>query len=101
MEKYAKGGDATFKINVLKMPHHGSWGPPGGSDNDLNRMIRTFSPDYAIISAGKGNIYNHPHKETLDLLEQAEVKVYRTDENGNITVRSNGTDVTVESSRRS
>lgn len=99
VEKYAKGGDATFKVNVLKMPHHGSWGSIAANDNDLYRLVRTFTPDYAIISAGLGNRYGHPHRETLELLDQAKVKVYRTDINSNITVISDGQTVTIKSDK--
>lgn len=99
VEKYAKGGDEVFKIDVIKIPHHGSWGPGGSNDNDLNRLMRTFSPDYAVISVGAGNRYGHPHRETLELLDQAEVKVYRTDQNGDITVKSNGKELSFETSK--
>ncbi|MCR5515153.1 MAG: MBL fold metallo-hydrolase [Lachnospira sp.] len=80
-EKY----NDDFKIDLIKMPHHGSW-----QNMDLNRFIGALNPDYAVISCGKGNIYDHPHKDTINLLKQAEVKVYRTDEDGDIIVKSNG-----------
>ena len=97
VDKYANGGDTVFKVDVIKIPHHGSWGPGlFNNNNDLNMLMRTFKPDYAIISAGKDNIYGHPHSETLELLEQADVTVYRTDLNGDIIVKSNGNKVTVE-----
>ena len=88
-DKYANDKDEEFKINLMKMPHHGS------SEGSLNRFVRTFMPDYAIISVGKGNPYGHPHKETLDLLDQAEVKVYRTDLNGDIIVKSDGKELEI------
>ena len=94
VEKYTDGGDAVFKVDVIKMPHHGSC-----KDSNLYRVIRTFDPDYAVISAGQGNQYGHPHKETLELLDQAEVKVYRTDQNGDITVRSDGKSLLFETSK--
>ncbi len=99
IEKYAKGSNSTFKVDVLKMPHHGSWGPVGANDNDLNRLINTFEPEYAVISVGDGNRYGHPHRETLDLLEQAQVKVYRTDKDGDIIVRSDGKTINFETSK--
>ncbi len=80
-EKY----DDNYKVDLMKMPHHGSW-----QNMNLNRFIRAFNPNYAIISCGIGNMYGHPHFETLDLLEQAGVKVYRTDKNGDIIVQSDG-----------
>jgi competence protein ComEC len=84
-EKYANDQDKPFKIDLIKMPHHGSY------EGSLYYFVRTFEPDYAIISVGKENTYGHPFSETLDLLDQAEVKkVYRTDIDGDITVKSNG-----------
>ena len=58
-----------------------------------------FDPDYAVISVGAGNTYGHPHRETLELLDQAEVKVYRTDQNGDITVKSDGKTLSVTTSK--
>lgn len=90
-DKYENDKDEAYKVDLIKMPHHGSSSP--NSDNgtgSLYRFIRTFDPDYAVISVGSGNIYGHPHQVTLDLLDDADVRVYRTDEEGDITVRSDG-----------
>jgi len=87
-ERYINEDDSPFKIDVLKMPHHGA---------DVSILfIRTFMPENAIVSVGKGNKYGHPYTETLDMLEQADAKVYRTDECGDITVKSDGKNVRVE-----
>ena len=92
-DKYQNENDKEEKINLMKIPHHGS------KEGDLYRFVRTFMPDYAIISCGAGNTYKHPHKETLDLLDQASVKVYRTDQNGDITVKSDGKNLTIATER--
>ena len=85
---------------MLKMPHHGSVSPRSyNGTGSLYRFIRTFMPDYAVISVGARNRYGHPHRETLDLLNQAEVQIYRTDLNGDITVRSDGKKVSFETSK--
>ena len=82
------------------MLHHGSSSPKSvNGTGSLYRFIRTFMPDYAVISVGEGNVYGHPHRETLDLLEDADVKVYRTEISGDIIVRSDGKNLSVESSR--
>ena len=92
-DKYQNEEDKPERIDLMKMPHHGS------SDGDLIRFVRTFMPDYAIISCGAGNMYGHPHRETLDLLDQAGAKVYRTDQNGDITVKSDGKTLTIETEK--
>jgi competence protein ComEC len=40
----------------------------------------------AIISCGQGNLYGHPHEETLQRLRLANVDVHRTDKVGTIIV---------------
>ena len=99
-DKYANEKDEEYKINLIKMPHHGSASPKSvNGTGSLYRFIRTFMPDYAVISVGDGNSYGHPHKETLSLLEDADVKVYRTDDNGDIIVRSDGKSLSFETSK--
>lgn len=94
-EKYQNDKDEPYKIDLIKMPHHGSY------TGTLYRFVRTFMPDYAIISVGAGNTYGHPHRETMDLLNSKtwKPKVYRTDLNGDIIVRSNGKELSVETSK--
>lgn len=91
-DKYESASDEAFKIDLIKMPHHGSY------TSTLYRFLRTFMPDYAVISVGSGNTYGHPHQETLDLLDSKtwKPKLYRTDLDGDIIVKSDGKDVSVE-----
>jgi competence protein ComEC len=57
-------------------------------------------PDYAVISASSSNLYGHPYTETLDMLDQAEVKLFRTDQSGDITVKSDGKRISVTTEKR-
>lgn len=99
-DKYENEKDEAYKIDLIKMPHHGSTSPRSvNGTGSLYRFIRTFMPDYAVISVGQGNMYGHPHQETLDLLDDADVKVYRTDMNGDIIVHSDGKTVSIECSK--
>lgn len=81
--------DADLSANVLKVAHHGS------DSSSSYSFLRSVLPQYAIISCGKNNVYNHPHKQTLDILLQAEITTYRTDEVGTIYVSSDGKNITV------
>ena len=94
-DKYQSESDEPYKIDLIKMPHHGSY------TGTLYRFLRTFMPDYTIISCGEGNMYGHPHQETLDLLDSKtwSPRVYRTDRDGDIIVRSNGKELSVETSK--
>ena len=66
------------KIDILKVGHHGA--KTSSSDN----FIKSINPKYAVICCGKNNKYGHPHKETLETLQKYNVKVFRTDIDGNI-----------------
>lgn len=65
-------------VNVLQVGHHGS------NDATSEALLEDITPDYALISCGKNNDYGHPHQKVLGRLKAADVKVYRTDENGTV-----------------
>lgn len=91
--------NGVLKVDLLKMPHHGAYNDDHGfQSSNLNRLFILLNPDYAVISVGNGNKYKHPHQETIDLLNQAEVQVYQTDLNGDILVRSDGKSLSFETS---
>jgi competence protein ComEC len=81
-----KNGSA-IEANVIKIGHHGS------ASSSSKKFIEAVDPEYAIISCGKGNDYNHPHRETTSLLKGLKIKTLRTDLNGTITFSSDGFEV--------
>lgn len=85
---------SMLRADVLKLGHHGSRYSTGYS------FFLAVSPDYAAVSCGKDNEYGHPHSDTLSLLYVTHTALYRTDEDGTITFRLNGTGVSVESTRK-
>lgn len=74
-----------IQSDVLKLGHHGS------RYSTSKEFLKKVSPTYAIISVGKNNSYNHPHSEVFKRLNEQNVKIYRTDEQGAIIAESNGT----------
>lgn len=81
-----------LSATVLKVGHH-------GSENSTSYVfLREIMPEYAIISVGDNN-YGHPTEEALSRLRDADVKVYRTDLQGDIIVKSNGKKVSVSPSK--
>lgn len=70
--------------DVLKLGHHGS------HSSTSEPFLKAVDPSIAIVSCGKNNKYGHPHKETMDKLKKANVKVYETFRDGDITISSNG-----------
>lgn len=78
---------------VLKVAHHGS------KNSTTMEFLEKVHPKIAIISAGKGNRYGHPHKETIERLQNAGSAVYGTMENGAITLWTDGKEVRLEGFR--
>ena len=69
--------------DVLKVAHHGS------KYATTQDFIDAVNPKIAIISVGK-NTYGHPDKGTIKRLKDKGVTVYRTDEQGNILIKTDG-----------
>jgi competence protein ComEC len=67
---------------LLKVGHHGSATSTG------QPLLDAMRPEIALVSAGRRNRYGHPSPTVLRRLEQHQVRVLRTDELGNITVRA-------------
>ena len=83
----------AVSADVLKVGHHGS------STSTSDAYLSAVNPRFAVISCGLGNVYGHPHKEVLDKLSARNITVYRTDTMGTITMRSDGTHITVETAK--
>ena len=75
---------ARLAAKVLKVGHHGS---KYASSEDFLRQARFKD---AVISCGADNRYGHPSQEVLDRLRAAGVKIYRTDLQGEITIKTRG-----------
>ena len=81
-------------VELLKVAHHGS------SDDGLDDLLELLQPKIALISVGEGNDYGHPAPSTLSTLSSFPgLVVYRTDEDGRITVESDGTSFSVRTER--
>jgi competence protein ComEC len=67
---------------VVKVPHH-------GADTSLTLpFLQAVNPQLAIISVGADNLFGHPDELTLEKLEGT--PTYRTDQQGNIEVVTDG-----------
>lgn len=69
--------------DVLKVGHHGSKYATG------TLFLSLVHPESAVIEVGP-NPYGFPDQETLQRLRGEEVKVYRTDSDGNIVIHTDG-----------
>jgi competence protein ComEC len=71
---------ARLDVDLLKVAHHGS----GGSSSA--ELLLTTSPDVALVPVGRRNRYRHPHPAALERLEQSGARIFRTDQDGSVTV---------------
>ena len=71
-------------IDVLKAGHHGS------STSTGSEFLEIVKPEYAVISCGAGNSYNHPSGSVMKRLGEYGVRVFRTDLQGSIIAESDG-----------
>ena len=58
-------------IDILKLGHHGALGVIN------SEMLEYLSPKYVLISTGV-NKFNHPHPETIDILNASNIKTVST-----------------------
>ncbi|OGL40238.1 MAG: hypothetical protein A2043_08250 [Candidatus Schekmanbacteria bacterium GWA2_38_9] len=82
--------DADIKSTVIKVPHH------GGKVSGNSELIKKVSPEIAVISVGANNPFGHPSEQTLEDYKKSGAKIYRTDINGAVTLRTDGFRVWVE-----
>lgn len=76
--------DVNLKVDVLKISHHGS--KYATSADFVDRL----KPAVAIVSCGEWNRYGHPSQVVLDRLKSSNVKLYRTDLQGEVTITTKG-----------
>ncbi|WP_415465153.1 ComEC/Rec2 family competence protein [Clostridium saccharoperbutylacetonicum] len=86
IEKKLIKSDIDLKSNVLKVSN-------GGSDKGTSdKFVKAVSPGTAVISVKEGDS-KKPGKETIETLKDNNVKVYRTDLDNDIVLKSDGKNV--------
>jgi beta-lactamase superfamily II metal-dependent hydrolase len=68
-------------VAVVKVPHHGS------RNGTTDAMARSTRPQLAVISAGRGNRYGHPHAEVVARWRGVGAQVAHTAQQGTLVVR--------------
>ncbi|MEH7236091.1 DNA internalization-related competence protein ComEC/Rec2 [Bacillus sp. JJ1562] len=71
----------NLQADVLKVGHHGS------KTSSTKAFIQFINPKIALIPVGVNNRFNHPHPDVINLFNEEEIKVYRTDKDGAIQYR--------------
>jgi competence protein ComEC len=77
-------------VTLLKVGHHGS------KTSSSEQFLSQVTPQFAFISDGYMNQFHHPSPEVLQRLAQHHVIVFRTDQRGLITFRTDGDKVELE-----
>lgn len=80
IEKEILRADEDIRATVLKVGHHGS------KTATTQEFLDAIKPKYALISCGQNNKFNHPSKEVLEKLDKQDIKIFRTDELGTVTL---------------
>ncbi|MFT3985284.1 MAG: ComEC/Rec2 family competence protein, partial [Lachnospiraceae bacterium] len=75
-------------VHYLKVAHHGS------RNSTSEAFLKKAAPRIAVISAGEGNSYGHPHEETTQRLNN--IITYVTFRDGQISLKINRKRVTID-----
>ncbi|VAX18570.1 DNA internalization-related competence protein ComEC/Rec2 [hydrothermal vent metagenome] len=84
VERWLVDSGADISADVLKVGHHGS------KNSSSKRFLNAVGAKYAVISAGYNNRYRHPSTRALERLKKAGMKIYRTDIDGEVVMRTDG-----------
>jgi competence protein ComEC len=74
-------------VDLLKVAHHGS------RTATTDAFVERLDPQVAVISAGSGNPYGHPSRETVARLTEAGARLFRTDIDGSVEISTDGSDL--------
>lgn len=79
-----------ISCDILKLGHHGS------NTSTSQEFLLATHPNYAVISVGEGNSYEHPNEEVLARVENlvGAQNVFRTDTMGSIVFGVDADDLT-------
>ena len=88
LKKYSKNLN-ILKSDILKVAHHGS------KTSSITEFIEKIKPKYAIIGVGEDNKFGHPSDSTIQNLEKANIRIYRTDKMGEIEMKTKGKDIEI------
>jgi competence protein ComEC len=86
--------DGLPHLDLLKVAHHGS------RTATTEAFVAAVRPKVAVASAGAGNTYGHPARATLDRLAAAGARVYRTDQDGSVSVTFDAAGMSVRAAPR-
>ena len=84
VERWLIASGADVRADVLKAAHHGA------KSSSSPEFLEAVGARHAVISAGYGNRFHHPHRDVIRRLAKAGASVWRTDQEGEIILSSDG-----------
>jgi len=84
---------SPLAADVLKVPHH------GGKASSTPAFLAAVHPRAAVFTTGPESGFRHLSREVLERYEAVGARIYRTDQTGAVTIRSNGRRITIETFR--
>ncbi|WP_028595910.1 DNA internalization-related competence protein ComEC/Rec2 [Paenibacillus assamensis] len=81
-EREQQGSPYPERIDVLKVAHHGS------RSSTIPEWVDRWKPRTSVISAGRNNLYGHPHPQVLRELSRVDSVIFRTDLHGEVQYKS-------------
>lgn len=83
----------ALRCDVLKVAHHGS------RTSTTEQFLNAVQPTFAIISVAGANNYGLPHPTVIERLREHHAMILRTDQDGLVTVRSDGRHLSIDTQR--
>lgn len=78
IEKYKNTN--KLRSTLLKIAHHGS------KSSSIKEILNEIRPKISLIGVGKNNTFGHPNERVLNRFNPYGTKIFRTDEDGEISV---------------
>jgi competence protein ComEC len=89
-EHFLLGSGHDLTATILKVPHHGS------RTSSTEAFVRSVNPRAAVFSVQRDGRFGHPHPAVVERYSTLGTRIFRTDRDGAITLRTDGRSVWIE-----
>lgn len=80
----------NLKTDYLILGHHGS------KTSSSLEFLKFLKLKYGLISSGRNNLYHHPSREVIEILEKLKIKHLNTQDVGTIEIKINKTSCNIK-----
>lgn len=81
---------SQLRADFLKAGHHGA------KDASSEEFLAVVQPSYAVLTGDHAADPDHVHEKVIERLEAVGAAVYRTDQDGDITVICDGNSISIQ-----